>query len=228
MFLKEFITKFEQVIFDLDGVIIDSNTLKVDCIRESLCDFETGVVESFLREFSKSFGQTRVYHFKNFYFNYLKRDVDFDLFYQRYAGRYAELLKERYCNAPICEYADEIIYYLFDNQVKLYVATGTNTTEAETVLKAKRLHHYFDGIFGSPLEKKNIINGLLNEKIPSKEKTIFIGDAVHDFDCAHTNQTPFLFVERYALIELNELTQRSSFPFYAASSLSFSENIRSF
>ncbi|MDP3704526.1 MAG: HAD family hydrolase [Legionellaceae bacterium] len=217
--LSRFLTSFDLIIFDLDGVIIDSNHLKIACMRDALGDFNRDVVESYLQDFSKNFGQPRLFHFKNLYYNTLGRDGDFDAFYQCYASRYAALLDERYCNAALCEHADDAITLLAESDLKLFVATGTNTNEAEKVLKHKQLHHYFEGIYGSPREKVNIISTLLTQQPILKEKVLFIGDAAHDALCAQENQIPFLFVEHYALIELQALRKQVSTPFYSIKSL---------
>lgn len=204
--LGPFLGSFDVVIFDLDGVILDSGNLKIQCMRETLRDFDTHFVEPFLETFKKKFGQTRQYHFKNFFDNYLKSEDCFESFYAHYATFYANLLKIKYPLVDICQYADTIIKMLADKNLKLYVATGTAEEEAKLVLKTKGLDAYFDGIFGAPLDKAESIKHIIQTNNVARNKAIMMGDAIHDRDSAFANQIPFVFVEQYSFMSREDLS----------------------
>jgi phosphoglycolate phosphatase-like HAD superfamily hydrolase len=210
--LTAFLNQFSIIIFDLDGVILDSARLKVNCMRQALTDFDSGVVEAFLNCFTQEFGQSRQHHFKNFYFNFLKENQGFESFYDAYEPRYAHILNQHYTDVDLCAYASTLIPGL--NHKKLFIATGTVTEEAEEVLTKKNLGHYFESIYGSPLEKSDIVNQIIHQQDEPRDKFILIGDALHDRNSACANQIPFLFVERHALINREEIRNDSTIPFY--------------
>lgn len=226
--LERFLTFFEAIIFDLDGVILDSVQLKVDCMREALSNFDGKVVELYLADFIKEFGQSRLFHFKNFYHCYLNFQDGFDEFYNKYAKLYADILESRYAEVRICEYADSLILLLSKIGLKLFVATGTSTKEAVDVLGIKKLKDYFVGIFGSPNEKDKIIKNILCEHGFSIKKTLMIGDSMHDRDSAFKNQIPFLYVERYSVTNKLNISQGFPFPFpfYSVKSLDPKEYVK--
>ena len=41
------IQKYETIILDCDGVIFDSNNLKLDAFRDALCEFDPLIVDNF-------------------------------------------------------------------------------------------------------------------------------------------------------------------------------------
>lgn len=221
--LGHFLTYFENVIFDLDGVILDSAQLKISCMRETLSNFDRKLIELYLNDFTQNFGQSRLFHFKNLYHNYLNLKDGFDGFYDIYANRYAAILEKCYPQVTICEHSDTLIALLKNIGLNLFVATGTATSEAINVLTKKNLSHYFKEILGSPTEKSNIIKNILFENGYSNEKTLLIGDAMHDRDSAFENQISFLFVERYALADRHDLIKNSKCPFYSVNSLKHTE-----
>tara|TARA_Y100001934_G_scaffold280691_1_gene388073 strand:- start:1509 stop:2204 length:696 start_codon:yes stop_codon:yes gene_type:complete len=218
MKIKDFLNQFKFIIFDLDGVILDSARLKVNAMEQALQVFNSELVSAFLKCFVKEFGQPRQYHFKNFYFNFLKESCDdFHSFYETYASRYAANLQQDYRNVPLCAYAEDLIRTLDDK--KCFVATGTATEEAIDVLNNKQLTQFFDGIYGAPREKKVIIKSIIEQHNASPEQCILIGDAIHDRNSAFANQIPFLFIERYARVGQELVRQNSLYPFYVAESL---------
>jgi phosphoglycolate phosphatase len=213
------LSNYNLIIFDLDGVIVDSANLKIACMREALDDFDSNLVEPFLKEFSKAFGRTRQFHFKKFYNTYLGCIDNFEDFYTCYAKRYSDLLQDRYILAELCEHASETIGQLAACGAHLYVATGTVTEEAERVLRVKKLHHHFDGIFGAPLMKSYSINQILSNTQIAKQKAIMIGDATYDRNSAFENQISFLFIERHAMINRQDIAEGCNTQFFVAKTL---------
>ncbi|MFD0655240.1 HAD family hydrolase [Streptomyces malaysiensis] len=59
------------VVFDLDGVLVDSNELKVECVREALAEFGPELVDPCVHEFRRTFGRSRREHFLAFHQDHL-------------------------------------------------------------------------------------------------------------------------------------------------------------
>ena len=62
------LSKYDVIIFDCDGVIFDSNKLKIDAMRESLdsLSIRQDVVEQCCSFFAKNFGKSRLWMEKKF------------------------------------------------------------------------------------------------------------------------------------------------------------------
>lgn len=67
------IYNYELYIFDCDGVILNSNALKIVAMKEALLalSFSAGKVAECVEYFSKNFGKSRFHHIKYFIENIL-------------------------------------------------------------------------------------------------------------------------------------------------------------
>ena len=101
MDLFEFISQSELIIFDLDGVILDSNGAKLEIMREVLRPHDVAAADQFIEEFKANFGRSRREHFLSFYEIYLRHTTGFEAFFERAAARYAEVLRERYLSVSL-------------------------------------------------------------------------------------------------------------------------------
>ncbi|MFD1830227.1 HAD family hydrolase [Streptomyces desertarenae] len=191
----------DAVVFDLDGVLVDSNELKVVCMRTALADFDPELVEDFLHEFRRTFGRSRREHFAAFHREHLGGSGEcsgFEDFFDRYAGAYAELLAERYRQVPLCAHADELVRALTSLGAELHVATGTLTAEAEGVLAARGLLDAFRSVRGGERPKAERLGEILARTGAAPQRTVLVGDSRQDLTAASAAGTGFLFVRRYA------------------------------
>src|ERR1044072_418181 len=93
----------ESVHFDLDGVLLHSNELKVRCMIDAIAGLGPQVVASFVDEFRVSFGRSRFEHFRRLYAHHLRGDESgWEDFYAIYGGGYGALLRARYGGGPPC------------------------------------------------------------------------------------------------------------------------------
>lgn len=198
----------DLVFFDLDGVLVDSNELKVDCLREGLAGFPPATVEAFLRGFRASFGRSRREHFASLYQDHLGLGGDpagFEVFYERHAGRYAALLARRYPDAPVCAGVVELLTALADTGTRLRVATGTLGPEARRVLDTARLSGFFDGIHGGEHPKADQLATALSDTGVAPGRAILVGDSRHDRIAAHAAGIGFVHVGRHAVHQVDEV-----------------------
>ena len=198
--LAAFLARHPVAAFDLDGVIANSNELKVACIRDALSSFPADLVEEFVVSFRATFGRSRREHFAAFYAEQLGltgAGADFDAFYEKYAGAYADLLAERYLGAPLCAHAGELIPEVAAAGVPLYLVTGTLTAEAVAVLRHHGLSGWFRGVLGGEQHKAARLTAILSETGAAGPDVVLVGDARQDALAADAAGTGFLLVTRY-------------------------------
>ncbi|MDX6368718.1 MAG: hypothetical protein QOG93_220 [Gaiellaceae bacterium] len=199
------LARFDVVIFDLDGVVLDSNELKVDCMQATLEEFEPAIAAGFLTDFRRTFGRSRLEHFRSLYEDHLRRAGEFEQFYDVYAGKYAGHLAVRYPKVPMCEYARELLFRLSERRARLCVVTGTPTGEAEHVLAEHGVRSCFGAVLGGEQGKVERIAQVLGDYDVGPSQVVLIGDAPHDRVAAATAGIAFVFVERYALWSREEV-----------------------
>ena len=188
--------KISSVIFDCDGVILDSNSLKTQVFELVLTKFDVNasVINQFV-SFHKQFGGiSRYVKFKKL-FEFM--DLEFDqVIYDRLLIEFSDLCLEKYKECDLTPHCLEVLGDLKKNGIKLYVVSGSDEHELRLVFKYKKLERFFEKIYGSPKTKLDSLS-LLSHKMNLKN-TVFIGDAVSDFEAASQYQLPFFFMKRFS------------------------------
>jgi phosphoglycolate phosphatase len=203
--LVDFLASFEVAVWDFDGVILDSNALKVQCMRSALTDFDAEIVDRFLGEFRRTFGRSRREHFDALHREYLGLRGEFEAFYEHYAGRYAKLLADSYSEAPLCAHAAELIEALTGEGSALFVVSGTLSAEADRMLTSKGLRMHFRAVLGGERTKLERIDSILAITGAPRTGVVLIGDSRQDLAAAQSAGISCLFVERYSFFTVRQI-----------------------
>jgi len=197
------------IILDCDGVLLDSNTMKIAAFRTALADYPDEPVAQFSAYQARNFGRSRYVLFKDF-FTFLGREPkegEIDKLLERYAA----IVRSAYLDAPLTPGCLDILTQL--SAVRpIYVASGSDQEELRWVLQQRSLAHFFKGIFGSPQSKTDILSALTPA---NGERALFIGDARADFEAAQRHDwCDFIYMRQFstAAIEMNELVKQAGLP----------------
>jgi HAD superfamily hydrolase (TIGR01549 family) len=182
---------YETIILDCDGVIFDSNNLKLDAFRDALNEFDKKVVEDFIEYFKNNFGTSRYHLAKVFIEEFLKQDFDEEL-YQSILKIYSKNCVNLYEKAEITNnFLDFIETY--KNKI-FFVASGSDQEELRVVFKNRELDIYFIDIFGSPTKKIDIVKSIVS----TNNNAVMIGDAKSDMFAAQNSKIDFIFMNEYS------------------------------
>lgn len=131
---------YEAVVFDMDGVIFDSEKRVVECWKVIAEKYGVPDIEAACRE---CFGCNQVVAKERF----LKRYGQ-DFPYVEYKKEMSDLFHERYDNGnlPMLPGVVEILTYLKENNKKIALATSTRRESAEQGLVWAGIIDYFDAI----------------------------------------------------------------------------------
>jgi HAD superfamily hydrolase (TIGR01549 family) len=183
--------KYEIIILDCDGVIFDSNHLKLDAFRDALSKFHKDTVDDFIKYFKNNFGTSRHHLIKVFIGEFLKQEFDEKL-YEEILSRYSQNCVKLYKKSDMTKFFFKFIETY--KTKKLFVASGSDQEELRMVFKSRKLNKYFIKIYGSPTKKNEIV-----QKISLKNSNaIFIGDAKSDMLAAKESKIDFIFMSDYS------------------------------
>ncbi len=188
-----------NIIFDFDGVILDSNNVKTTAFKNISKRF--GEIESneLVNYHIKNGGVSRFIKIKWFVENVLqtKSEVLIRNLIKEYGNEVAKSLES-------CSFRTD----LFNLKKKLKgtkwsIASGGKQDEIVNLLKKKLLLDIFDnGIYGSPIPKMDIVKKtILNVKPNEKNKFVLIGDSFYDYECAKKNGIKFIFASDWSDIK---------------------------
>lgn len=195
----------ECIIFDFDGVILESANLKTEIFLELFSDFPQYRQEIYEYQIAHM-GISRYHKFQYFYEN---------LFHLKYTKeiqdelgmKFSNMTQERVLNAPFVLGAKEFLQRNFE-AISLYIASGTPEEELLEIARKRELDGYFKGIFGSPKNKEEIVEMIISKDAFDRSEVLFVGDALTDFDAAracHLN-----FIGRVAPEDANPFPQEVS------------------
>jgi phosphoglycolate phosphatase-like HAD superfamily hydrolase len=184
------IVNYDTFIFDCDGVILDSNQLKIDAMYNALSAFvaDTATVRECIDYFRVNFGRSRFHHIDVFIERFLLLEKDKAVqIKQSILHYYSEECKALYLKA---ELTPEVIDFISQLEGNKFIASGSEQQELRDVFLTRGLDIYFDGIYGSPTKKSDLVTNILERT--SSKKAIMFGDAVSDLNAANVNAIDFI------------------------------------
>jgi HAD superfamily hydrolase (TIGR01549 family) len=183
------------IIFDCDGVLFDSNTLKTEAFREILADYPQEVINQFITYHQTNGGVSRYVKLRAFFTDFLQVPVDeekLDQLLQDF-GMSCQRLYQQAALTPDCLTVLEKL----SCQVPLFVASGSDEAELRQVFAWRGLDKFFQGIYGSPKTKQNCVTEILLTA-PSKTGIVFVGDAESDYRAAKGAGISFIFMAGFS------------------------------
>lgn len=193
--------QYNTIILDCDGVIFNSNQLKINAFRSALTDFDKCIVDSFLEYFRNNFGISRYYLIRIFIEDFLGLSFDEHL-YRAILARFSKGCMQLYRTV---ETTENFINFMESFAGKnFFVASGSDQQELRVIFKERLLDHYFVDIFGSPANKVDIIKDIMK----TNQNAVMIGDAKADKSAAHESGVDFIFMRNYSVC--SELKNDSS------------------
>ena len=195
------IKNYESLIFDCDGVLLNSNFIKTNSFRKVLSNFNEEAIEELISFHKKNGGLSRYKKFQHFIENIApKYNIDsisnnhlddLDFLCESFAESvFKDLVK--------CEVTPDLekLRNKTINQ-KWFIVSGGDQNELREVFSKKGLDHFFDGgIYGSPQSKYEILIKLLKEKKITKNG-IFFGDSILDYDVSKKFKYDFTFISEW-------------------------------
>ena len=175
-----------NIVFDFDGVIINSHKVKTKAFYEIFKLYGKNVANEAKKFHEKNIGKSRFFKFKFILKKILNKNItkselanldkNFDIFVQK---KIKTLVPSKY-----------LLKFLKGqkNNNNLYISTGTPQNKIIEILKEKNLLSYFKKIYGSPSSKISHINEIKK----SNKNVLFIGDTLEDYNAAKKTNVNFI------------------------------------
>jgi len=198
---------YDVYIFDCDGVVFDSNKLKIAAMTDSLgnLDFDIHDIERCTSYFSNNFGKSRFHHINHFVENILpSKKGEAKNLYEIILLNYTKSCKALYLKAEI---TDGFLSFLNKLTGKFYIASGSEQNELREVFLLRNLSHRFTEILGSPINKCELVCGI--KTIHPSNSIVMFGDALSDLNASISNNIDFIAYTPYSNVA-EELVKEAS------------------
>ncbi len=193
LMLENSVKPIDLVIFDCDGVLLDTMQAKIEAFRRWVPEAHKDKRAIFMDYIMTGFGKSRAYHITYFYREILKEDPD-STFLNAEIDRFTDICEPLCAGASWRKGSREFVEACVAGGVRCYVLSGTPQKQLENMLASSGASTLFDGIIGSPPGKPESMELLLAETGVSAERTIFIGDANADQIAAIHVGTHFVYL----------------------------------
>jgi phosphoglycolate phosphatase-like HAD superfamily hydrolase len=182
-------------VFDCDGVLLDSNGVKSDAMYQVAAAYSEEAAEIFVNYHRRNGGLSRFSKFEHLFKNILKY-TDYKAKLSDALALFAILSEQGVVKAIEVAGLRTFLRRIRDGGVQTFVVSGGAQEELRRIFTHRGLDIYFDGIFGSPDTKTEILNReLANGTI--KLPAIFSGDSRLDHEAAEKCGLDFQFVKAW-------------------------------
>lgn len=177
------------VIFDLDGVIIESAEIKTRAFEVLFAGYPDKLPE-IISYHQKNAGISRYLKFRYFYERVLGQELSGQEEAQL-GRRFSQVALKEILEAPFVPGAIEFLSQN-RNRYCLFVASGTPDGELQDILEHRQLSQFFLEAHGAPREKADIVEDILDRYSFQREEVVFVGDAESDRAAAERAGIPFI------------------------------------
>ncbi len=180
----------QALIFDYDGVIAESNEIKLSAFRELFKEEKKEDVQKLINFHIKHEGISRLKKIEHFYNKVLKKEIsDKDL--KLKSKHFSSLVMNK---VIACKKVKGVRKFLISNsdKYKYFISTGTPTEEIKIILKETKMYNFFQEIYGSPGTKIEHISKIIQENNFNQDSLVFIGDSNTDLLAAEHCKIKFI------------------------------------
>ncbi len=197
--------KYKSLVFDCDGVVLNSNPIKTISFRKALASYGEEAVNKFVHYHKANGGISRYKKIRYFlsdiapkYSSVMDGEKEVELLL-----KYNDICKKALLQSEIAPGLEELRNLSLN--ANWLIVSGGDQSELREVFNYKKINRFFDGgIFGSPDDKEKILrreiaNGCI------KQPSLFIGDSRLDHEVSSENGLDFVFVSEWTDFEDYEL-----------------------
>lgn len=165
-------------VFDFDGVIAESTEIKTEAFRR-LFDGDERAVEYH----EANLGVSRYDKFRHITTEILGRPYTPED-ERRLGDRFSELVVDEVVSCPLVAGARALLERLAASGLPLFVASATPEEEVRRIVALRDLGALFDGVYGSPATKGEILRRIVSEREFDRSEVVMVGDATSDLSGA--------------------------------------------
>lgn len=197
MSMRNPVTHYATLVFDCDGVVLNSNRVKTDAFYEAALPYGEAAAKALVDYHVSNGGISRYKKFAYFIDHLVpgKPGPGLDELLSSYAVQVREGLMG-------CEVTPGLQALKESTpQARWLIVSGGDQAELREVFAERKLDEFFDGgIFGSPDTKDEILARELNRGNINRS-ALFLGDSKYDYQAANAAGLDFVFLSQWSEVD---------------------------
>lgn len=178
------------IVFDCDGVLLNSNKVKSNAFYEAVSSYGSKYAMQLVEYNKQNGGISRFKKFDYFFSQILKKKVT-EKDKKSVLQLFSNYTTEGMLNCTLTPKISSLKYYL--NKIGWFIVSGGYEDELRDVFAQRNLSSYFNGIYGSPRNKYKIFEDLLMEN-KLRKPVLFLGDSKLDYEVSKSFGFDFIFI----------------------------------
>jgi len=172
----------KNIIFDFDGVLVESVNVKTEAFKQLYADFGENITLQVEQYHLAHGGMSRFDKIRYFHQELLNKTITEEEV-SMLANQFSNIVLQKVINAPNVRGALEFLEKN-SNKYQCWIVTGTPTDEIQEIVEKKKWKSFFVACYGSPKNKIHWVDYLLENVRLNPQETVFVGDAPTDLEAA--------------------------------------------
>jgi phosphoglycolate phosphatase-like HAD superfamily hydrolase len=183
------IDSLRAIVFDFDGVILESANIKTEAFLELYADYPDKLQA--IRDYHiAQAGISRYVKFEHIQRNILGLPYTEEI-RKQVSAEFERLTRERIFRCPQVPGAEDLLRGLHGRVLRI-VGSGTPQAELELIVATRGMKEWFEELWGTPRVKADILRDVMTRHALSPQAVLMVGDGMSDYDAAREAGTCFL------------------------------------
>jgi len=186
----------DALIFDFDGVLVDSVDVKTRAYKKIFEPYGSDVVRKVEAHHLENGGMSRFEKFRIYYKDFLG-----ELLSQQELDKLTEKFSRLVVDEVLASKEIEGVSKFLDkhsSSTPCFVNSGTPVEELKLIVRRRGWLKYFKEILGAPCSKKDNLRYVFDKFQFAPDRCLFFGDARSDYEAAAAFGVPFLAISKNA------------------------------
>ena len=194
------ITEFKIILWDFDGVIMDSMPIRGQGFKEVLKNYPQQQVDGLLAFHKLNGGLSRYVKFK-YFFEIIRGEPISNEQVLELADKFSKIMLDLLIDEKLLiKDSLEYIKYAWMNH-DMHIVSGSDGKELNIICQSLGLSKYFKSVNGSPTPKNELVKNVISINSYDKNNIALIGDSINDQEASKVNNIAFF---GYNNINLNK------------------------
>ena len=180
---------FSAIIFDFDGVIVESTEIKSQAFYDVALPWGKEAAERMAEYHAQNFGVSRYVKFAWFFENVLGRPITVKESNDM-GNSFSEICLEKIKVAPYVPGFTDVLSVAY-GRCPLFIASATPQEELENILTWRDIGDFFKAVYGSPPGKTKILEQAVEAMNLPPANVLMVGDSNTDLEAALAVGTMF-------------------------------------
>lgn len=196
-------SEHKVILWDFDGVIMDSNQTRSLGFSEVLRDYPEDQVRQLLDFHDMNGGLSRYVKFK-YFFEDIRGEVLTNERLNELTGKFSEIMLKLLLNEALL-ISDSVNFIRENfNAYQMHIVSGSDENELRIICNELDIAKFFITINGSPTPKTQLVSNVISTNSYSKKDVLLVGDSINDLEAANDNGILFFGYNNVSLMEMSE------------------------